>query len=475
MAGFLLTVARRMPKPHPILPETSVPAYEVVAVPSFSTPAKRLYDIIFSIGGLVVLSPLFVLIATLIKVADRGNIFFRQIRIGLYGRPFRICKFRTMVSTAERAGPFVTKDGDARITRIGRILRKTKLDELPQLWNVLRGEMSLVGPRPEVPRYVQHYTPEQCDILRYKPGITDVASLHFRDEEALLGNAESLEDFYIQQCIPRKLRLNREYAERANLLSDTWIIVQTLCPYWVGVLVSCGIILAASFWLSYELVYDFSSPAMSAQQFWREISLVLAWQLGCLTWRKQCRGLLSYFSFPELWQVGTALGVAAVGLLALRAAGDGSPPRNVILVDLLVSVSLLSGFRVLLRLWRERSAGEEDAPADPPARVGIIGAGSTGAELALELNVKKNYGRIVVAFFDDDFQKWQKCIHEVPVVGMPECLLEGWTKKLDEVVIAMPNAPADRIREIDQLLRKTSLKFYMASCPTRFWSRQQTA
>jgi len=442
---------------------------------AFGAGAKRLYDVVFSLAGLVALSPAFLLIAALIKIADGGDIFYRQIRIGLQGRPFRICKFRTMVPAAEQAGPFVTKDGDARVTWIGRILRKTKLDELPQLWNVLKGDMSLVGPRPEVPHYVQYYTPEQRDILRCKPGITDLASLRFRDEEVLLRNADSLEEFYIQQCIPRKLRLNREYAERANLLSDTWIIVQTICPYWIGVLVNYGIILTASFWLSYGLIYDFAPPAMSELQFWRELSVALALQLGCLTWRKQCRGLLSYFSFPELRQVGTAQGLAAVGLLAWWAAGAGSPPRNVILVNCLLSISLLSGFRVLLRLWRERSAGEEDAPASPPARVGIIGAGSTGAQLALELILKKKFGRIVVAFFDDDFQKWQKRIHEVPVVGMPECLLDGWTEKLDEVVIAMPSAPAERIRELDQLLRQTGLKFYTVTCPIKFWGRQQTA
>ena len=442
---------------------------------AFHAAAKRLYDAVFSFGGLVVLSPLFLLIAALIKIADGGDVFYRQTRIGFQGRPFRICKFRTMVYAAEQAGPSITKDGDARITWIGRILRKTKLDELPQLWNVLKGEMTLVGPRPEVPRYVERYTPEQREILRCKPGITDLASLCFRDEEALLAHANNVEDFYIQHCVPRKLRLNQEYAARANLLNDTWIIMQTLCPYWVGVLVTYGILLAASFRLSYGLISDFAPPSMSAMQFWREMGLVLALQLGCLTWRKQCRGLLSYFSFPELRQVGTALGLAAVGLLVFRGTGGGGPPRNVILVNTLLSFSLLSGFRVLLRLWRERSAGKDDTPANPPSRVGIIGAGRTGAQLALELIAKKKLGRIAVAFFDDDSQKWQKRIHEVPVVGMPECLLDGWTEKLDEVVIAMPGAPADRIREINQLLGKAGLKFYSMSGSAKFWGWRQAA
>jgi len=441
---------------------------------SFHAAAKRCYDVAFSFAGLVVLSPLFLLIAALIKTADGGDIFYRQVRIGLLGRPFRICKFRTMISSADQAGPSITKDGDARITWIGRILRKTKLDELPQLWNVLKGEMSLVGPRPEVPRYVERYTLEQRAILRCKPGITDLASLCFREEEVLLGNANNLEAFYIQHCIPRKLRLNREYAARANLLSDTWIILQTICPYWVGVLVTYGILLAVSFGLAYGLIYDFAPLGMSRLQFWRELALVLFLQLGCLTWRKQCRGLLSYFSFPELRQVGTALGLAAIGLMALWVAGAGGPPRNVILVNALLSFALLSGFRVLLRRWRERSAGEEeDTSANPPARVGIIGAGTTGAQLALEMIARKNSRRIAIAFFDDDFQKWQKHIHDVPVVGMPECLLEGWAEKLDEVVIAVPDAPVDRILEITQLLNKSGLKFYSASGSAGFWTGQQ--
>ncbi|MDB6063921.1 MAG: hypothetical protein JWR26_129 [Pedosphaera sp.] len=440
-----------------------------------SITAKRLYDVFFSFCGLVLFSPLFVVIGTLVKIADGGDILYRQVRVGRGGRSFLINKFRTMASAAGETGPSVTKNGDARITRIGRILRRTKLDELPQLWNVLKGEMSLVGPRPEVPRYVQHYTPEQRAILRHKPGITDLASLCFRDEEALLSNADNLEEFYTRHCIPRKLQLNRDYAERANLFSDTWIILQTICPYWAGVLVCYGIILAASFRLSYELINDFTPLRLSAFQFWGELCVVLTLQLGCLTWRKQCRGLLSYFSFPELRQVGGAFGLAGIGLLAWSVASDGHPPRNVILVNALLSFSLLSSFRVLLRRWRERSAGGEAARAYPPTRVGIIGAGSTGAQLALKLIGNRKFGRTVVAFFDDDFHKWQKSIHDVLVAGMPECLLDGWTEKLDEVVIAMPGAPADRIREIEQLLRKASLQFYTVSCPARFWDRRQTA
>jgi FlaA1/EpsC-like NDP-sugar epimerase len=231
-----------------------------------------------------------------------------------------------------------------------------------------------------------------------------------------------------------------------------------------------GILLVTSFWLSYQLTHDFVALPVSRLEFMRELFPVVALQLGCLTWRKQCTGLLSYFSLHELRQVGTALAAAALALLALRFAVEGGPPRNIILIDAFLSFQLLSGFRLLLRRWRESSGDDKDAPTDPPARVGIIGAGTAGAKLAVHLIGKKNSGRVVVAFFDDDVTKWRKQIHQVPVVGMPECLLEGWTDKLDEVVIAMPSASVERIREIDRLLRKTGLKFYSVSSSHRLWS-----
>jgi lipopolysaccharide/colanic/teichoic acid biosynthesis glycosyltransferase len=433
--------------------------------------AKRLYDVFFSFIGLVLLSPLLAMIALLIKIADGGDVFYRQARVGLGGREFFIFKFRTMVSAAEKAGPSVTKNGDSRITRTGRFLRKGKLDELPQLWNVLKGDMSLVGPRPEVARYVQYYTPEQRAILQQKPGITDLASLRFRDEESLLANASNVEEFYINYCIPRKLELNQEYAARATLMSDTWIILQTVCPYWVGVLVCYGLILAAAFCLSCELVYNFEEPGFAALFYGRELCLALVLQLAFLTWHRQCRGLLSYFSFPEVRKTGSAVALAAVGLLAWSLFGNSRLPANLIIIDALLSFCLLSSFRMMLRQLREGPPGAARLRTDSPTRVGIIGGGRTGALLAEELMTNRKSKRKVVAFFDDDFHKWQKNIHDVPVAGMPECLLDGWKEKLDEVVIAMPSAAASRVREIERLLRKAKLKFYIVSSPARFWER----
>ena len=427
--------------------------------------AKRLYDIFFSGCGLVLLAPLFAVIALLVRLADGGEVFYRQMRVGRGGREFVIYKFRTMVPAAEQAGPSVTKNGDRRITWIGRLLRKTKLDELPQLLNVLKGDMSLVGPRPEVPRYVRRYSPEQRAILQLKPGITDLASLCFRDEEALLANADNLEEFYLQHCVPRKIQLNQQYAAGANLWSDTWIILQTVCPYWAGVLLCYGMILTASFWASLELAFNFDLPNLSLSQLGRDLGVVIALQLACLMWHRQCRGLLSYFSVLELRQVAVALGIAGLGLAVWSVTGEGTPALNFVFINTLISLCLLAGFRLCLRRWRERLtlAEEIEVTAEPPARVGIIGAGSTGARLALDLSDCRNSRRTVVAFFDDDFHKWQKNIHDVPVAGMPECLLDGWKQKLDEVFIAMPDTETKRIGEIEQMLRNIRLKFHRVS------------
>lgn len=190
--------------------------------------AKRAFDLFWSALGLAALSPLLLLVALLVKLEDRGPVFFRQVRVGRGGRPFRIWKFRTMVVDAERRGRALTVGQDTRITRIGRFLRSTKLDELPQLINVLVGEMSLVGPRPEVPRYVERYTEAQRAILGLRPGITDLASIKYRNESDLLGQAEDPEATYVQVVLPDKIRINLAYAARAGVGSDFLVILATL-------------------------------------------------------------------------------------------------------------------------------------------------------------------------------------------------------------------------------------------------------
>jgi lipopolysaccharide/colanic/teichoic acid biosynthesis glycosyltransferase len=190
---------------------------------------KRLFDIVLSLLGLIALSPLLIAVAAWIKLDSPGPVMFRQERVGRHGRLFRIHKFRTMVPDAATVARQITVGGDARITRVGHRLRDSKLDELPQLLDVLRGDMSLVGPRPEVPRYVALYPPElRAKVLSVRPGITDPASLAFRRESEILARADDPEREYVEVVMPEKLRHAAQYVDQASLRTDLHILLRTL-------------------------------------------------------------------------------------------------------------------------------------------------------------------------------------------------------------------------------------------------------
>jgi lipopolysaccharide/colanic/teichoic acid biosynthesis glycosyltransferase len=189
---------------------------------------KRAFDVSVAAIGLIALSPLMLILAVLIKCDSQGPVFFTQKRIGKNFRPFLIYKFRTMKENAELRGPLITIGEDPRITRIGRFLRKAKLDELPQLINVLKGEMSLVGPRPELPRFVELFRCEYAEILSLRPGITDLASLKYQDEAKLMGQFTNPEDEYVRSILPDKIRLAKEYIDRSSIFFDLSLILRTL-------------------------------------------------------------------------------------------------------------------------------------------------------------------------------------------------------------------------------------------------------
>jgi lipopolysaccharide/colanic/teichoic acid biosynthesis glycosyltransferase len=178
--------------------------------------------------GLIFLSPIFLLIAVVVRCSSRGPIVFRQRRVGRGFRPFWIYKFRTMVVDAPKLGLQITAGADPRITRVGRFLRKWKLDELPQLLNVLKGDMSLVGPRPEVPRYVEMFREDYACVLSVRPGITDPASLKYRDEAAVLAASDNPEETYVRQILPEKIMLAKQYVAQASLRGDIALIWRTI-------------------------------------------------------------------------------------------------------------------------------------------------------------------------------------------------------------------------------------------------------
>jgi lipopolysaccharide/colanic/teichoic acid biosynthesis glycosyltransferase len=190
---------------------------------------KRAFDLVVSTVALVLLAPLLLALALVIRLDSPGPVFFRQVRVGRHGQPFRIHKFRTMVADAPQRGLALTVGADPRITRSGAWLRRTRLDELPQLIDVVFGRMSLVGPRPEVPRYVQHYPPAlRKRALAVRPGITDPSSLDYLDEGAMLAAASDPEREYIEHILPRKLQAAVDYADRASLWTDLQVVARTL-------------------------------------------------------------------------------------------------------------------------------------------------------------------------------------------------------------------------------------------------------
>ena len=190
--------------------------------------SKRIFDLCASLSGLVLLFPLFLLIAIFIKRDSSGPVFFRQTRVGREGQPFRIHKFRTMTTDASAKGLQITVGADPRITRTGYWLRKYKLDELPQLIDVVRGKMSLVGPRPEVPKYVAHYPPDVKQVvLSVRPGITDNASIEYRDENDILSKSDDPEREYLEKVMPVKLEYYRRYVEERSMAGDLAIIMRT--------------------------------------------------------------------------------------------------------------------------------------------------------------------------------------------------------------------------------------------------------
>jgi len=189
---------------------------------------KRIFDLLFSILGLIIISPFLLLIATFIKLESKGPVFYFQTRVGKNNKDFKIYKFRTMYVGSDIKGLLTIGDKDPRVTRVGYFLRKYKLDEFPQLINVLIGNMSFVGPRPEVRKYVNYYSEDDLIIISIKPGITDYASIYFRDEAEILKSTNEPEKLYIENILPEKIKLNKEYLKNIGLISDIKIIFKTI-------------------------------------------------------------------------------------------------------------------------------------------------------------------------------------------------------------------------------------------------------
>ena len=208
--------------------EAVKPYYEILQKKQISLIFKRLFDIVVSLIMLLILSPVFLILAIAIKLDTEGPVFYRQVRVTQYGKEFRIFKFRTMVNNADKIGSQVTVGGDSRITRVGKVIRECRLDEIGQLLNILGGSMTFVGTRPEVPKYVEKYTPEMWATLLLPAGVTSEASIRYKDEAALLDAAEDIDATYIQDVLPGKMKYNLRSIQEYSFFKDIKTMFQTV-------------------------------------------------------------------------------------------------------------------------------------------------------------------------------------------------------------------------------------------------------
>lgn len=216
----------KLPEPMRV-PEVR-PYYEILRKKTFSLVFKRIFDVFASAVLLILLSPLFLILAIAIKADSPGPVFYRQVRVTQYGKEFRIFKFRTMVAGADRIGSQVTVSGDSRITRVGKVIRDCRLDEIGQLFNVLAGSMSFVGTRPEVPKYVEKYTPEMLATLLLPAGVTSEASIRYKDEAELLNAAEDVDAVYTEQVLPEKMEYNLMALQAFSLKNELRTMLRTV-------------------------------------------------------------------------------------------------------------------------------------------------------------------------------------------------------------------------------------------------------
>jgi FlaA1/EpsC-like NDP-sugar epimerase/lipopolysaccharide/colanic/teichoic acid biosynthesis glycosyltransferase len=441
---------------------------------------KRTLDLLVAAAGLLALSPLFILIAAWIKLDSAGPVLFRQARVGRGFRTFHILKFRTMQPDAERRGPQVTSGGDARITRAGHWLRATKLDELPQLFNVLRGEMSLVGPRPEVPRYVERFRDDFAGILAVRPGITDLASLKYRHEADLLARAADPEAAYVADILPDKIRLAKHYVAHASLALDAQVLWRTLLGLCAPapalpregrggrrallqsllkhrralvVTIHLGMIVLANY-LAFWLRFDGTIPAPMFALFLQFLLPLIAVRAATFAPLRLYEGLWRYTSLWDLRNIltGVAASTALFFVLVHVVLDVRAYPRSIYLIDAILLVCGMASIRLTRRLYADLARTPRDR------RVLIYGAGDAGEMVVRDMLRHPDSDYEPVGFIDDDAEKYGERIHGIPVLGgradLPR-LVQKYAPS--EILVALPGASRAAVRGVVSALESFNI------------------
>jgi FlaA1/EpsC-like NDP-sugar epimerase/lipopolysaccharide/colanic/teichoic acid biosynthesis glycosyltransferase len=422
---------------------------------------KRVLDILLAGTGLVLLVPVYAAVAIALRREGGGPILFRQVRVGRDFRPFEILKFRTMVQGAERMGPGITPGRDPRVTRLGAFLRWTKLDELPQLWNVVRGDMSLVGPRPELPRYARLFEDDYREILRVRPGITDLASLVYRDEAGRLDAEQDPERAYVESILPDKIRLARTYVSRASVVYDLRIIGETIfllayparlientlerlgAHHRAIALLAQAALAAAANLLAMWLVYD----GGLTDEVFKVVVLALPALLALRTlwhvWFHLDRDRWRYVGLREIGSVvaATLLGSAAFYGLTQVVPVYAGYPRAIIIVDGVLCLLALSGARLVRRAlceFRERTMNTR--------RTLVVGSGDFAERVIRDLLQHPEHRYEVIGLVGGSGRDAGLRVHDVPILGGDDDLEAVLAKTTpDEVVIVRAAISPDRL------------------------------
>lgn len=441
-----------------------------------SRAVKRVVDAIVASIALVLLAPLLAIIALAIKLESRGPVLFKQQRLGLGFRPFAIYKFRTMRHDESGGGRVLTLQEDDRITRIGRVLRATKVDELPQLLNVVKGEMSLVGPRPEVKRYVDMFPNDYREILQVRPGLTDLASIKYRNEAALL-NAVDGEQEYVRRILPDKLRLAREYIRRSSPWFDFLLILRTawslvtpaemphsreidalqtrLLRYRRPIVVAIHLLLImAANYGAFLLRFDGSIAWDQRQLFIQNIGYLIVIRGLMFIPLRMYEGLWRYTGIWDLRNIVVAvtLSTAVFYLLVHQIMGTLEYPRSIFFVDSILLICAMSGVRLARRAYLEMTPGPREK------RVLIYGAGDAGEMVVRDMLRHPDSLYEPVGFIDDDPGKTGQRIHGVRVLGTRAELSRVITfTQPSEILVAIPAASPSTIRALVHALEEHKL------------------
>jgi lipopolysaccharide/colanic/teichoic acid biosynthesis glycosyltransferase len=434
---------------------------------------KRCLDFVLALVGLLLLLPLLLIVALLIKLDTAGPVFFRHRRVGLNGKRFAIYKFRTMVPGAEKMGSRLTTKHDPRVTRIGQILRWFKIDELPQLINVLRGDMSLIGPRPEDPHFVSFYSPEQRRVLSVRPGIVGPSQILGRDElESYPEGLKDTEAYYIQHILPGKLARDLAYVDSRSFGGDMALLARGLWATirgaikakflwrrrWRVVLFAIdAVLVATAHYLAFMVRQDFTFPTLPGFLL-KPLLITVFVRLVALMYFGAYQGVFAYFGLWDLIAIFKAVTASAIlggGLTFF--IGLQSYPRSVFVIDWALCLFMLAGLRYGLRTWvrqRWRLRGQKRRKAI------VVGAGVGGEQIARALLDDPLCPYRPVGFIDETPERWGALIHGVRVLGgAAELPLAISANGVQAVFVCMSDLSDRGAREVVEVCEQAGVEY----------------